>query len=239
MAYKNVNKRIHKLLSLNVIQETEADNNDVNKHKAKYYNLTEYGIYQLFLNKLDKLSIRQLDTIKFGKPPSSNTLVFLRNYDNSLLFKSFLYPYFEKDTLFEIGNFLLLNLFQYLAVSCHKIKDQFKYESYNIPVIDTIFCWNKVPGENNEVANLSQFLKELFNLQDVRYIKKDPNDNYTIKVETSSASIKIKLDRDRKKVEIMSTASGKLEKFEYDIFEMNSDILVGSRKPTKEYRKIY
>lgn len=48
MAYKNVNKRVHNLVSLNLIEETKADGSNINKHKAKYYNLTESGIYQLF-----------------------------------------------------------------------------------------------------------------------------------------------------------------------------------------------
>ena len=189
MAYKNVNKRLHGLVSLNLIQETVAHRNNINKHNAKYYRLTEYGIYQLFLNRLSEICIRQLDIIKFGKPPSPNTVIFFRNYDKCFLFKSFLYPYFEKDTLLAIGNYLLWDLFHYLADCCHRIKDQLKNQRYDIPIINTIFCWNKVPGDDSENERLSKFLKELFNLQSVdsQHIKHDPNDCYSINIETSSA----------------------------------------------------
>src|SRR5215469_8625350 len=93
MAYKNVNKRTNALLSLGLIQETKVI--DV-KHHAKYYQLTEYGIYQLFLKKLNSLLIRQLDTIRDRELPTSNVVTFFRNYNNSILFKIFLYPYFNK-----------------------------------------------------------------------------------------------------------------------------------------------
>ena len=51
MAYKNVNKRVNALVTSGLIQETEIIDGN-NKHNAKYYKLTEYGIYQLFLKGL-------------------------------------------------------------------------------------------------------------------------------------------------------------------------------------------
>ena len=50
--------------------------------------------------------------------------------------------------------------------------------------------------------------------------------------------IKIKLDKDRKKVAIISTATGEWKQFEYDVSEMNSDILVGKQKPFEEYKDV-
>ena len=127
MAYKNVNKRIHGLVSLNLIQDAEADGNDINKHNAKYYSLTDYGIYQLFLNKLNELLTREFNTVKFTKAPSPNTLIFFHNYADNLLFESFVYPYFEKETLFAIGNYLLWNLYKYLTDCCYRIKNQMNF----------------------------------------------------------------------------------------------------------------
>src|SRR6185503_9738869 len=49
MAYKNVHKKVNALLSAGLIQKTEIDDIHSNRHKAKYYKLTEYGIYRLFL----------------------------------------------------------------------------------------------------------------------------------------------------------------------------------------------
>ena len=63
LAYKNVNKRTNALLSSGLIQETEVEGIS-NKHRAKYYRLTEYGIYQLFLNRLNSLLINPSDVRK-------------------------------------------------------------------------------------------------------------------------------------------------------------------------------
>lgn len=59
MAYKNVNKRVNALLLAGLIQETEIVEN--NKHNAKYYKLTEYGIYRLFLRRVNSLLVNQSD----------------------------------------------------------------------------------------------------------------------------------------------------------------------------------
>jgi hypothetical protein len=236
MAYKNVHKRIHELLSLNLIQETKTDKKDVNKHNAKYYNLTEYGIYQLFLHKLSELSIRQLDTIKFGEPPSSNTLVFFSNYHNSLLFESFLYPYFEKDTLFAIGNYLLWNLYHYLANCCQRIQENLKYYDYGIPMADTIFYWNKVQKQKEK---LLLHLKEQFNLGSIDSYVVDTggNNNDTITVantKTPTAPIILRYYRDQEKVIAMSNIGGQYKEVEYSTAKMGSNILVSMHAPDEE-----
>jgi hypothetical protein len=239
MAYKNVNKRIHELLSLNLIQETEVDKKDVNKHNAKYYNLTEYGIYQLFLNKLSDLSIRQLDTIKFEEPPSSNALIFFRNYYNSLLFESFLYPYFKKDTLFAIGDYLLLNLYDYLADCCHRIKENLELYGYGIPVYETIFYWNKIQPHNDSQTDnekLLLHLKEQFSLESIDSceIEKNADNNDTITVKTSTAPIILRYNRDKEKVIAMSKAGGQYKEVEYSTANLGSDILVSMHAPDEE-----
>ena len=237
MAYKNVNKRIHGLVSLKLIQETESDEIDVNKHNAKYYSLTEFGIYQLFLNKLNGLHIRELDTKKFNEPPSSNTLIFFHNNHNSLLFESFLYPYFEKDTLFAVGNYLLGDLYNYLADCCHKIKQKLKYNNYRIPVYDTIFYWNKVQTHNEK---LLLHLKEQFNLESIDSceIEKNGDNNDTITVKTSTAPILLRYDRDSEKVIAMSRPEGgkykDVEYVEYATVKLGSDILVSKHLPDEE-----
>ena len=52
LAYKNVNTRINVLLDLGLIQKTDdIDTNNI--HGARYYTLTEYGIFRLFLDRPD------------------------------------------------------------------------------------------------------------------------------------------------------------------------------------------
>lgn len=235
MAYKNVNKRLHGLVSLNLIQEIGANKNNTDKHKAKYYSLTEFGIYQLFINKLSELRLRKLDTIKFNKPPSSNTLIFFNNYHNCFLFESFLYPYFKKDTLFAIGNFLLWDLYGYLANCCQRIKERLEDNNYGIPVYDTIFYWNKVPGKDNK--KLLLHLKEKFNLENIDSckIENSSNNNDTITIETSTAPILLMYDRERKKILAMTRAGGQIKELEYSTAKRGGDILVGMQLPDEEF----
>jgi hypothetical protein len=238
MAYKNMNKRVNVLLSSDLIEETKIDDKD-NKHNAKYYKLTEYGIYQLFLRKLESLLTNQSD-IRVWKNITSNTLNFFRNYSDSMLFEIFLYPYFGKDILFAIGDYLLWNLYQYLSICCNGIEKYLKYSKHkDIPVVGTVFSWNKVPGVDDE--KLLLHLKEIFNLEstDSYDIKKEYYDGYpTITVKTSSAPIIIKLDKNRKKAVMMSTADNhQYKELEYNVFQMGSEILVGNKMPYEESLK--
>jgi hypothetical protein len=100
MAYKNVNKRVNTLISLGLLEQ--ADINDAeNKHKAKYYRLSEYGIYQLFLKSPSSVVIKQSD-VRRGNELASSASIFFNNYSSCQLFEIFLYPYFSKNTLFAI-----------------------------------------------------------------------------------------------------------------------------------------
>jgi hypothetical protein len=233
MAYKNINKRVRGLLSLNLIQEIKTSGNNINKHNAKYYELTEFGIYQLFLNKPNALHIRELDTIKSANPPSSNTLIFFHNYHNSLLFESFLYPYFGKNTFFAMGDYLLWDLYTYLANCCHKIKQELEYYDYNIPIYDTAFYWNKVQKHDK---NLLLHLKEQFNLESIDSceIQKINDNNDTIFVKTSAAPIIIKYDKYREKVIAISRVEGKHREIEYNTTKLGPDILVGMHLPNEK-----
>jgi hypothetical protein len=240
MAYKNVNKRVHNLVSLNLIQETEAAENNINKHKAKYYSLTEFGIYKLFLNKLNALQIYELETIKSNESPSSNTLTFFRNYYNSLIFESFVYPYFERDTLFAIGNYLLMDLFNYLGDCCHKIDQTLKYNDYRIPVYDTKFYWNRIQVQDKNQAynkELLLHLKKQFNIDNIDFCKIEINDENgdIITVKTSIGPIILKYDRGRGKVIAMSTIKGKYDEIEYSTSKLGSDIQVGIRLHNEKF----
>jgi hypothetical protein len=228
MAYKNVNKRVYALLSSDLIQEVETSEDNDNKHNAKYYKLSEYGIYQLFLKRFEALLVNPLELRKSNNI-SPNALTFFSNYSNSLLFESFIYSYFEKDTLFAIGNYLLSDLYHYLANCCSRMEMKLKYS--NIPVVDTIFSWNKIPGKDNK--NLLLHLKEAFNLENIdsSEIEKKEVDDTTISVKTPSAYISIKLDEKRKKVIAMGSVNSQYKELEYDISQIGSDIVVSKPIP--------
>jgi DNA-binding PadR family transcriptional regulator len=87
MAYKNVHKRVQRLEALQLIQRLEVKDA---QHGAKYYRLTEAGIYHLFLH--------------FSHP----SFVFdfpriVENYGDFAFFDLFLYRYFKRDTLMSIN----------------------------------------------------------------------------------------------------------------------------------------
>ena len=235
MAYKNVNKRVNALVMSGLIQETEIIDGN-NKHNAKYYKLTEYGIYQLFLKGLDSLYVNQSDVRKGKELPSSNALTFFRNYSDSMLFEIFLYPYFKKDSILAIGDDLLVDLYRYLASCCDGIEKYLKYgQGIDIPVVDKIFSWNKIPGEDDE--KLMQHLKQIFNLESIKPYdikKKDIDGEYPKRiVKTSSAPpIIITLDKVKKKVVVMSSAgNSEYTELEYDVFHLGQEMVVGKRIP--------
>jgi hypothetical protein len=233
MAYKNVNKRVNALLLSGLIQETEFDD-ETNTHNAKYYKLTEYGIYQLFLNRLHSINVNQSDVRK-GKVPSSSALTFFRNYSNSKLLEIFIYPYIKKDSISAIGDYLLLLLYRYLNLCCGSIQKYLKGKSINIPVVDVVFSWNNIPGKDNE--KLLMHLQQIFNLESVEpyTIKKDDTDeNPTITVKTPSAHIVIRRDKVGMKAAVMSTYNSQFEQFQYDVFHLGREVMIGNRIPYEE-----
>src|SRR2546427_6293610 len=237
LAYKNVNKRVNALLFSGLIQETETDSIN-NKHNAKYYRLTEYGIYQLFLNRLNSLLVNQTDVRK-SKELTSNASVFFRNYSECLLFEIFLFPYFRMNTLFAIGDRLLWHLYHYLSDCCRSIGKCLKYSKmHDIPVIDKIFSWNKIPGEDDKL--LLSHLGQIFNLESIEsngIIREDTADGDppSITVNTSSAPIVIKLDKERNEVIVTSTAgNGGFKEFLYDIHYLGQEMVASRKLPREE-----
>jgi hypothetical protein len=146
-----------------------------------------------------------------------------------LIFESFLYPYFQKDTLFAIGDYLLPELYNYLADCCRRIKLELK--CYDVPLYDTVFHWNKVPGKDNKKFFLH--LKEHFNLVSVDSceIEKNGDKGDTITVKTSAAPILMRYDRDKEKVIAMSSVRGEFKEMEYSTSKLGSDIQVGMPLP--------
>jgi hypothetical protein len=230
MAYKNVNKRVNALLLSGLIQKFESESIH-SKRRAVYYRLTEYGIYQLFLNRLNSLLVNQSDVRK-GTP--SNALVFFLNYTDSSLFKVFLYPYFKRDTLHAIGSVLLRDLFGYLSSCCHSIERKVKHFEPANTLFEKIFAWNDVPGKDNE--SLVSHLGRLFNLEGIEpYDIKKGDAGSTITVALPSASpIVIRLDKTKNKVVMMSTINDKFEDLEYEIHRTDQGMVVSTGKCSEE-----
>jgi hypothetical protein len=89
--YKNTHKRVKRLESLGLIEpvkETEIKAEDT-KHGAKYYRITDAGMFYMFREGGDKVS-ELLPSI-------------IEAHGNYLIFETFLYPYFKKETLLALG----------------------------------------------------------------------------------------------------------------------------------------
>jgi hypothetical protein len=222
MAYKNVHKRIQRLIELRLIKAQVQKKNV--KHGAIYYRLTEDGIYHLFLKGLQGL---MFDHVSFKKEtvivPVSKK--FVQHYHDNALFKTFLYPYFDKKTIQSANDFLLSDLFYYLHDCCKAV--EYHARETSLPVLYRKFGWNSVPGPDNEY--LLSSIKEIFDLKDLANatIEKMPYDKNTIQIFTPQNYVSIKLDMKRKKV-IATCDRSNRKYYEYDIRESRSDLNIGT-----------
>src|SRR5215472_3867102 len=196
-AYKNVHKKVQRLKSMQLIEQKQVHNAE---HGAKYYGLSEYGIYQLFLKRRGALTFRLVDENKaifVGKD-------FIKHHSNNALFEAFLYHYFDRKTVSTANYDLIIQFFLYLHDCCKEIETLLNYSKKgmgSIPAIVEKFKWNYVgPGPEDQAVKSS--LKEIFDVEgldlDNAEIKKI--NNITLQVTTPhKACILIKLDPKRKK----------------------------------------
>jgi hypothetical protein len=97
VAYKNVHKRVHKMLSLGLIEEVQSGGYIL--HGAKYYEISLNGWLNLFLRAQPWI-----------KP------VIEKYYNKNIIFKTFLYPYFELKTILFCLDYV--DLCTYLGKCC-------------------------------------------------------------------------------------------------------------------------
>jgi hypothetical protein len=231
MAYKNVHKRIQRLKILSLIEEKQRDKAE---HGAKYYRLTEYGIYQLFLKRVHAVSFDQLYIEKFKKLQIHDKALF-KYYNDNALFRTFLYPYLDKNTLLNLDDLLVItDIFGYLHDCCNVIEKILHSELAEIPAHGNIYSWNKASDVDKKRLLLS--LKEIFGLEDINISNttiKKMNNNNTLQISHPQFCILIELDLKRKKA-IAKFDKGK-RKYEYDIEELGSDIFIESTQPGKYF----
>jgi hypothetical protein len=172
-------------------------------------------ILELFFT--DQLSVKK------GNPPVSHIDKFLKYYGDNALFKIFLYPYFEKQTIYAADIDMLIKLFQYLHNCCKQVNI-----SKGANVVQHLFFWNKVPGDNN--SQLLASLKEIFMLENIdsgTTIIKKSSDNNTVTVTAPQVAIAIKLDEGRKKATATfeMAANNNSRKYDYTILYYGREIM--------------
>jgi hypothetical protein len=94
MDYKNTLNRVKRLEGFGFIQSIKMEELTIeeSKHRAKYYRITEAGLFQLFLLRdwwVPSLIQSQLPAV-------------LESHRDTLIFETLLYPIFEKETLTKV-----------------------------------------------------------------------------------------------------------------------------------------
>jgi hypothetical protein len=227
MAYKNVHKKIQRFKALQLIEEKETGGTE---HGAKYYRLTEYGLYLLFLKRIKGVYFDNLKLNKYHKIPDDPfDSSILENYEHSALFKTFLFPIVNKDTIAALKDIVAIAFFHYLHDCCKIVDDILRSKDMRNRINWYIYSWNTSPNDL-----ILDSLKEVFALEhtDMASAKLDKIDEGTLKIFNKNFSILIKLDLKRKK------AVARLEKsrkqYEYNIEIMGSNIEIISHRDGRE-----
>jgi hypothetical protein len=225
-AYKNVHKKIQRFKALQLIEEEIGGT----EHGAKYYRLTEYGLYLLFLKKIKGVYFDNLKLNKYHKIPDDPfDSSILRNYEHSALFKTFLFPVVNRNTIAALKDIVAIAFFHYLHECCKMVDDIIRSKDMSNRVNWSIYSWNTRPNDL-----ILDSLKEVLDLEhiDMKSAKLAKIDGSTLKISNKDVSVLIKLDHKRKK------AVAKLEKskkqYEYDIEIMGSSIQIISHKDGRE-----
>jgi hypothetical protein len=199
MAYKNVHKRIKQLHSLNLIEKVDKesirDPLEESIHNPTYYRLTTGGVFHLIYKEKSFLSNMS------GKK-------MFQNYSENIIFKTLLYPYFEKETVSKINMLMIFSeILNYLNKCCAFTNDIIEFTKKNYgPVVMPLFNWDN--PEKYDVGTML-CLNHEFNLgfTEKPQIKKIDSCG-TIKISSKSKSAIIKLN-EKKDTAILTTADKK------------------------------
>jgi DNA-binding PadR family transcriptional regulator len=227
MAYKNVHKKIQRFKALQLIEEKKTEGTE---HGAKYYRLTEYGLYQLFLKRIsgvyfDKLKLNKHHKILDDPVDSS----ILGNYEHSTLFRTFLFPVVNRDTITGLKDIVAIAFFHYLHDCCKIIDEMLRRKDISGRINRYIYSWNTSPN-----ALILDSLKEVFDLEHIDMEKAMMNkiDESTIKIFNKNFSVLIKLDFKRNKA--VARLENSKKQYEYDIENRGSDIQIISHRDGRD-----
>jgi hypothetical protein len=214
MAYKNVNRWVRKLLSLNLIEKSQTES----RYGAKYYRLTTGGIFHILYEFKDLV-------VEDG-----NNQRFFKIYHNNIIFKTLLYPYFDLETVLQRSTELL----EYLGRCCEvtdkalrRLKQEKPHEH------ELLAVWNYTPGKADFVlldALQSDFDIKWLEKQDVK-IEKFDNGN-AMKILSGNNFLFIRLDK-KKNNAIMDIDD---KTYEFNVLDSQHDgpLLVYNKKTVFE-----
>ena len=217
--YVNVYHLVHNLESSKLVEKEIDVQRDRRRHNERYFKITDTGIYQLFLRGRHYGILADQLAVKKGEKPISNVETFLMHHGNNLIFNLFLYPFFEKQTIFDAGSKFLGKLFRYLFNCCKAVQTTSKI-SYMIPQ----FSWDKVPGDGSaELLSSLEDVLGLDHLNDARIEK--TLDHSAVKVFTSQIEINIRLDSAKGTAIARVDMDNKSREFEYKMLNYFSELV--------------
>jgi hypothetical protein len=227
MAYKNVHKKIQRFKALQLIEEKKIEGTE---HGAKYYRLTEYGLYQLFLKRINGV---YFDTLKLNKHGIiANDYVdrsILTYYERCALFGTFLFPVVNKDTITGLKDSFAIAFFDYLHDCCKIIDQMLRRKDIRGRINWYIYSWNTKSN-----ALILDSLKEVFDLEHINMEKAslDKVDESTLKIFNKDFSVLIKLDLERNKA--VARLENSKKKYEYDIQNRGSNVQIISQRDGRD-----
>jgi hypothetical protein len=236
MAYKNVHKIIQRLLTLGLLVKTKKHKRNLhyNDHNAKYYKLSEFGIFRLFLMRPEGILVDRLSFETIGHPKLIMDKEFSRYYNDCELFRAFLSPVMDTKLLPLLHINFLHIICDYLHQCCKTIENILLIEDRDIPVEFIISRWNAVlDGLNNSnYKDLLLSLREKFELEFISLDEYVNQTNISIKGERdneliiSNPRFKIRLCLDREKKRAVATHIQSRKQYEYVVDDSGSDAFI-------------
>lgn len=188
--YKRVRRGVRQLSNKGLIDTYEHEKAKVspNERKRKPKKLSTGGIYYLFLN----IEMGIIDNLIFK--------ALLNNYGENILFKLFLYPYLDKETLLAIQDSNLLSrIYLHLHQCCMDIGNISYFSRNATRSGQDLFIWQHVPTNEREKRHLLNFLEERYALLWVKRASlAKSEDNNSLWIRGGANYVSIKLDKGKK-----------------------------------------
>jgi hypothetical protein len=181
-------KHLHSLKLIEIVERKSIDEERESIHNPKYYRLTTGGIFSLINNYL-------------GHTPQIIKKM-IRNYNENILFRTLLNPYFEEQSLSHLDSRTIFQQIQaYLYKCCNTTNTYIDFIENHEEFILMHFV--------NPEAPYMQYLNNQFNLNLTEKIRVEKIDvNETIKISDETKSVFITLN-EKKDAAILNTEDGK------------------------------
>lgn len=232
MAYKNVHKIIHRLLSLDLLIETRRRGSFDNNHNAKYYKISEYGIFRLFLTRHQEILINPFSLMSKERMIIEISYGFIKYHHDCELIKTFMFPLMQIVHLELLNEIFLREIYEYLHLSCKATENILQLDDPNSPVTSTIGSWSEMSKGGVVNITLLSSLRKKFELQHIHideYIKRTTiklNPKRTDVLEILNPQFKIEMYLDRNKKKAIATHIQSHRKHEFDILDRGSDVFI-------------